>query len=68
VSGRRGYAGRASAGTDASGMTAADREAVRAHRTRTLGGGLVSKRYHQDIASIDNGAPAPARPDPYKSK
>ena len=66
---RRGYARQAGAGgTDANGMTAADREAARNYRTRTLGGGLIARNYQRDVADISNSAPVPAAPAAGKAK
>jgi len=65
---RQGYAPRPRAGTDANGMTAEDREAVRNHRTRVLGGGLISKRYRQDMSDITNSAPETKTPAPANDK
>lgn len=65
---RRKYASRASTGTDATGMTAEDRAAARNYRTRMLAGGLVSKRYHQDMADITNGVSQPKKPGAGENK
>lgn len=66
---RRGYARQAGAGgADANGMTAADREAARNYRTRTLGGGLISRNYQRDVADISNAAPERAATAAGKSK
>lgn len=63
---RRGYARRpGGAGTDANGMTPEDRAAARTYRMNRFGGGLLSKRFQQDLSDITSGA---RKPDTDKNK
>ena len=65
---RRGYARRPRTGTDANGWTAEDRAAARTYSTNRYGGGLVARRYREDLSEITNSTPVPKSPDPDKTK